>query len=148
MLHSCVEEAIHLLSLQQDKTVVDFHNQVPQELCIEGDYQQMVQVFLNLLSNARDASFPGGKVRVEGQANTERVVVSVTDEGNGIDPRRMEKIMEPFFTTKEPGQGTGLGLSMVYSIVTEHHGQIDITSPVADKRGAQFTLKFPVFNVR
>lgn len=142
-LRPCVDEAIHLLSLQQDKTAVDFRNEVPDEVCVEGDQQQLIQVFLNLLANARDASTPGGPVTVAASVDQEKVVVTVTDQGSGIDARSMEKIMEPFYTTKDPGQGTGLGLPMVYSIVTEHHGQIEISSPVNGQPGTRFTLKFP-----
>lgn len=143
-LSACVDEAIHLLSLQHDKTpAVDFINEVPADLCIQGDQQQMIQVFLNLLSNARDASPEGGTISVTASCDADRLSVMVSDEGHGIDPRQIERIMEPFFTTKEPGQGTGLGLSMVYNIVTEHQGQIEVSSPIMDGRGTRFTLKFP-----
>jgi signal transduction histidine kinase len=57
----------------------------------------------------------------------------------------MEQILEPFFTTKDPGEGTGLGLAMVYSIVEDHGGHLEIESPVdtVHKRGARFTIKLP-----
>lgn len=141
-LRDCVKEAIHLLSLQRDKTEVRFINEVPDKLGLRGDSQRMIQVFVNLLSNARDASPPGGRVVIAGEEADHSVVVTVTDEGEGIDPNQIDRILEPFFTTKEPGEGTGLGLSMVYSIVTEHGGQIEVTSPVTDGHGARFTLKF------
>ncbi|MEX1033682.1 MAG: ATP-binding protein, partial [Cellvibrionaceae bacterium] len=137
-----VQEAIHLLSLQHGKTAVVFANHVPEDLKINGDSQRIIQVFVNLLSNARDASQPGGQVVVAARQDEEAVTITVTDQGKGIDPRQIDRILEPFFTTKDPGEGTGLGLSMVYSIVTEHRGQIDVTSPVTDGRGARFTLRF------
>lgn len=143
-LKPCVDEAIHLLALQHDQINVTFSNQVAADLSIRGDQQQLIQVFLNLLANARDASAEGGVVSVEAAADAGSLEIMVTDEGHGIDPRRVERIMEPFFTTKDPGKGTGLGLPMVYSIVTEHQGQIEISSPVRDGRGARFTLKFPL----
>ncbi|MGQ9425778.1 ATP-binding protein [Gilvimarinus sp. F26214L] len=141
-LRQSVEQATELLSLQRDKTPVNFVNAVPNELFIQGDGQQLVQVFLNLLSNARDASFPGGQVRIDGEQRDDAILVSVTDEGEGIDPKEADRILEPFFTTKQPGEGTGLGLSMVYSIVTEHHGNIEVTSPLENGRGSRFTLRF------
>ncbi|MCW8194969.1 PAS domain-containing protein [Proteobacteria bacterium 005FR1] len=142
MLRDCADEAIHLLSLQHEKTPVHFANKVPKHLQITGDSQQLIQVFVNLLANARDASEPGGHVEVAGQERGEEVLVTVTDEGEGIDPAQLDRILEPFFTTKEPGEGTGLGLSMVYSIVTEHQGELSVSSPVANGRGARFTLAF------
>jgi signal transduction histidine kinase len=141
-LRDCAEEAIHLLSLQHEKTPVHFVNELPEDLQITGDRQQMIQVFVNLLANARDASEAGGRVEVAGQARSDEVQVTVTDEGEGIDPAQIDRILEPFFTTKEPGEGTGLGLSMVYSIMTEHQGEISVSSPVANGRGARFTLSF------
>lgn len=141
-LRDCVYEAIHLLSLQREKNELRFLNELPQDLSLRGDSQRMIQVFVNLLSNARDASPPGGNVVITGEENEDTLTVTVTDEGEGIDAAQLDRILEPFFTTKEPGEGTGLGLSMVYSIVTEHGGHIDITSPVRDGRGARFTLKF------
>lgn len=73
------------------------------------------------------------------------VTVSVTDEGHGIPPELIERILEPFFTTKEPGEGTGLGLAMVYSIIEDHSGHLDIISPAdtVNNRGAQFVFTLP-----
>lgn len=143
VVRTCVAEAMHLLSLQRDTTQVSFVNELPLDLTVNGDSQRMIQVFVNLLSNARDASPAGATVIVAAEQHPQTVNITVTDQGEGIDPRQIDRIMEPFYTTKEPGEGTGLGLSMVYSIVTEHHGQVEVTSPVANGRGARFTLKFP-----
>jgi len=73
------------------------------------------------------------------------VEISVTDNGPGIPQELQDQVLEPFFTTKEPGEGTGLGLAMVYSIVEEHQGTLDIISPV-DKvlqKGTKFVIKLP-----
>ncbi|GAB1258962.1 two-component system sensor histidine kinase CbrA [Aurantivibrio plasticivorans] len=144
-LSDCADEAIHLLSLQKDKTEVHYDNQLNESLVIRGDAQRLIQVFVNLLSNARDASPAGGRIPVTGAIINGMVTVSIEDEGHGIPANKLGQILEPFYTTKEPGEGTGLGLSMVYSIVTDHEGQIEIQSPVneATGRGARFTLQFP-----
>ncbi len=144
-VHACADEAIHLLSLQKDKTSVRFVNQLSQQTTMQGDSQLMIQVFINLLSNARDASPEDSPVTIAATSNEESLFLTVTDEGDGIDPSQIDKVLEPFFTTKEPGEGTGLGLSMVYSIVTDHNGLVDITSPVDTHRGTgtRFTLRFP-----
>lgn len=145
-LHACAEEAVQLLSLQRDKTQVRFDNRVPAGLTALGDNQRLIQVFINLLSNARDASPDGGHIRIEGYRENGYACVAVTDDGPGIPAEHRERILEPFFTTKEPGQGTGLGLAMVYSIVEEHGGQLELISPADPEtgRGARFVVQIPV----
>ncbi|GAB2521973.1 ATP-binding protein [Microbulbifer agarilyticus] len=145
-LRACVEEAVQLLSLQRDKTEVTFANEVPADLIALGDNQRLIQVFINLLSNARDASPDGGHIEVTGYTRAGQACVAVTDNGPGISPAHRERILEPFFTTKEPGEGTGLGLAMVYSIVEEHGGQLELVSPAHPDtgRGARFIVQVPL----
>ncbi|WP_226666146.1 ATP-binding protein [Microbulbifer aggregans] len=145
-LHACVEEAVQLLSLQRDKTQVTFENRVPADLIAQGDNQRLIQVFINLLSNARDASPDGGNIEIDGYIRAGLACVSVTDDGPGISAAHRDRILEPFFTTKEPGEGTGLGLAMVYSIVEEHGGQLELVSPAHPDtgRGARFIVQVPL----
>ncbi|MCE2027064.1 sensor histidine kinase [Sessilibacter corallicola] len=144
-LRQCVEEAIQLLSLQKDKTQVDYQNHVKDDIMVWGDSQKLIQVFVNLLSNARDASEESGAVSIEASNLNRHTEIWVTDEGQGISQEHLEQIMEPFFTTKDPGEGTGLGLAMVYSIIEDHQGAIDIESPVDPDTltGARFIIKLP-----
>lgn len=144
-LRDCANEAIHLLSLQRDKNQVLFCNDIPKTAIVAGDAQRIIQVFINLLSNARDASPEQGRVMLESNEDEDSVTVTVTDEGHGIPPELIERILEPFFTTKEPGEGTGLGLAMVYSIIEDHSGHMDIISPAdpVRNRGARFVITLP-----
>jgi len=144
-LRDCASEAINLLSLQKDKNQVLFCNDIPASAVVAGDAQRIIQIFINLLSNARDASPEQGRVMLESNEDEYSVTVSVTDEGHGIPPELIDRILEPFFTTKEPGEGTGLGLAMVYSIVEDHSGHMDIVSPAdtANNRGAKFIITLP-----
>jgi signal transduction histidine kinase len=144
-IRDCANEAIHLLSLQKEKTQVLFCNDIPKTAIVAADAQRIIQVFINLLSNARDASPPQGRVMLESNEDEDSVTVSVTDEGHGIPPELVERILEPFFTTKEPGEGTGLGLAMVYSIIEDHSGHMDIISPAdpVHNRGARFVITLP-----
>lgn len=110
---------------------------------VRGDASQLQQVVLNLLTNAIDATPTGGSIRVAtrrrgGQADVEIVV---TDTGRGIPADRTAQIFEPFFSTKEPGHGTGLGLFITAQIVREHGGRIEIDS--AEGRGATFRVFLP-----
>ncbi|WP_188149450.1 ATP-binding protein [Teredinibacter waterburyi] len=147
VLHECAQEAINLVRLQKERGYVFFHNLVEPEIKVTGDSQRLIQVFVNLLTNARDASPEETNITIASEPSQGGyAIITVTDEGSGIPDHIHDQIFEPFFTTKEPGEGTGLGLSMVYSIVEEHKGQLEIVSP-ADKvlqKGTKFVIKLPV----
>lgn len=106
------------------------------------DPDQMRQVVLNLLLNARDATPEGGVVRVATHAREEAVELEVADSGAGIPDDVRLQVFDPFFTTKPPGRGTGLGLSVCYGIVTAHGGEIDIES--AQGGGTRVTVRLPL----
>lgn len=138
------DEALHLIRLARSGEDVRYRNLCPPALKVLGDTQRLQQVMINLLSNARDASEPGGKVDIDAEPDGDTVKVTVTDEGHGLDDRVREHLFEPFTTTKPPGEGTGLGLPLVYSIVAEHHGRIEIESPPPGaERGTRICLWLP-----
>jgi two-component system, NtrC family, sensor kinase len=125
---------------------------LPQCLCYPTKINQVV---LNLLTNAIDACGPGGKVTVTTRAHSNGdnpaaastataatgIELRVTDTGCGIPPDIQSKIFDPFFTTKPQGQGTGMGLSISYGIISEHGGRISVDS--SPGRGATFTVTLP-----
>jgi signal transduction histidine kinase len=139
-----VDEAIHLLYLNKNAKPVDYQNQCPDNLYAIADTQRLLQVFVNLLSNARDASPKASPVIITSEENLQHVFIHVTDRGSGISKQHQEQIFDPFFTTKEAGEGTGLGLSLVYSIIEDLKGYISVESP-ADPTygGTRFTIKLP-----
>jgi signal transduction histidine kinase len=102
---------------------------------------QLGQVFLNLLVNAFQAMDGSGTLRVVTRRAGALVVVSVEDDGPGIDPSARGRLFDPFFTTKPVGQGTGLGLYISYEIVRAHGGEIQVESEVG--RGARFDVLLP-----
>jgi PAS domain S-box-containing protein len=116
---------------------------------VMGDPNQLEQVFLNLISNARDAIDDAGGHRKEltirstfsEDGGAPSVVVSVKDTGIGIPPENLSKIFEPFFSTKPVGKGTGLGLSLCFGIVEAHGGRIDIKSKVGE--GTEISVILP-----
>ena len=111
---------------------------------VEGNAEQLIQVFMALLLNATDAMQEQGRVRLRTRGAThaaDLVVAEVSDEGHGIKRPDMQKIFEPFFTTKPPGRGTGLGLSICYGIVAEHGGRIEVDSAVG--QGSTFRISLP-----
>lgn len=140
-LARAVDDAIQLLRLDKGAKAVNFLSTVPADLMVHGDTHQLTQVFVNLLSNARDASPEGSDIRVDCEMGPGATrLIHVSDRGSGIPAELHEKVLDPFFTTKEPGEGTGLGLSLVYSIIRLHRGSLAITSPLADGRGTRVTI--------
>jgi signal transduction histidine kinase len=130
-------------------------------LVVIGDAIQLHQVVMNLCSNAIQAMRGGGILRVSLEAaelSAERALshgtlatggylrLIVEDSGSGMDEATLARIFEPFFTTKEVGRGTGLGLSLVYAIITDSSGAIDVKS--APRRGSTFTIYLPRSDVR
>jgi signal transduction histidine kinase len=107
-----------------------------------GHASQLQQVVLNLLTNAMDATPPGGRLRVVTQARPGEVELEVTDTGRGIPAEQQQRIFEPFFSTKAAGHGTGLGLSVSAQIVREHQGRIEVSS--VEGRGTTVRLLLPV----
>ncbi|MCX2983088.1 hypothetical protein EYC98_19680 [Halieaceae bacterium IMCC14734] len=131
-LADCVDEAVHLLELDLSAKPVQFSNLVDREQLVLGDSQKLLQVFVNLLGNARDASSEKGLVVIDSTSREQQVTCTVTDHGSGISEQDLKQVFEPFFTTKDPGQGTGLGLSLVYSIMEDLNGHIQLDSPLED----------------
>ena len=107
---------------------------------ILGDHSELEQLFLNLLMNAHEVTAPGGMVRVEVATSADRAIVAVVDTGPGVPPELLERVFEPFFSTKE--RGSGLGLAICASIAQTHGARIKATN--RDAGGAVFTVDFPV----
>ena len=112
---------------------------------VEGDPNQIKQVFMNMMVNAAEAmSDHGGSLTITtgGDKDESMILISFRDEGTGISPEIKSKIFDPFFTTKGVGKGTGLGLSTSYGIIQSHHGIIEVESEPG--KGATFTIYLPV----
>ncbi|NIP72830.1 MAG: PAS domain-containing protein [Gammaproteobacteria bacterium] len=123
-LSECIDEAVHLVRLSRSGKQLTFVNDCPRELVVMADHQRLAQVFVNLLSNASDASRPGQRIDVRAETDRAGLHIDVVDQGEGIPEELRERVFEPFFTTKPPGEGTGLGLPMIYNIVQEHGGSV------------------------
>ena len=108
-----------------------------------GDFAQIQQCLLNLVFNAIDAMPNGGTLTISGEIeeSSDCICLTVTDTGCGIDPKDLPRIFEPFYSTKADGKGNGLGLSMVYGIVREHHGKVEVQSEPGE--GSTFKIKLP-----
>lgn len=109
---------------------------------ITADPGQLEQVFVNLLMNACDACSAGGHVEVRAARRLDRVTFEIIDDGTGIAPEHLPAVLDPFFTTKKRGQGTGLGLTIAADIVRNHGGALEIESAVG--RGTTVRVLLPV----
>ena len=112
----------------------------------ELDGDQIVQVLTNLLTNAQHAMPEGGTITVTLDGTDETVLVTVRDEGTGIPEENLDKLFSPFFTTKQVGKGTGLGLAVTHGIVKMHRGQITVESnadPASGPTGTTFAISLP-----
>lgn len=144
-LQTVIDEVIHLVALDVRGKQKIFECNIPENTLVMGDSQQLIQVFINILNNACDASPEKGKISISCNTRSEIVTLQITDQGSGIEQQIIDKLFEPFFTTKDPGEGTGLGLSLVHNIITEHYGSIEITSPANknQKNGTQVEITLP-----
>jgi len=112
----------------------------------ELDGDQIVQVLTNLLTNAQHAMPDGGAILVTLDGTDEKVLITVQDEGTGIPEENRGKLFSPFFTTKQVGKGTGLGLAVTHGIVKMHRGQIAVESsadPSKGPTGTTFHISLP-----
>ncbi|WP_282151249.1 ATP-binding protein [Ruegeria atlantica] len=156
-LRDTISDLIHLLNRLVGEKVRLTLSHDPVLKPVRADKRQLEQVFMNLVVNARDAMPEGGEVRIETEVVSltepfrrdratvqpgEYVTVKVIDSGTGIPADKLQKVFEPFYTTKRTGEGTGLGLSTVYGIVKQTGGFIFVDS--IQGKGTEFTVYLPV----
>ena len=118
-------------------------NLAPNLPLIKANPNHLQQVFMNLIINAQDAMPQGGRLYIKTRMvkGSEKVEVIFRDTGSGIPEKHLGKLFNPFFTTKRPGRGVGLGLSVSYGIIKEHEGRIEVESKVGE--GSTFTITLP-----
>lgn len=143
-LNQCVTDTLFILKHHfkehRDLSVLtELQENLPTVL---GDESQLKQVIINLLTNAFDATDAGGRILIQTRLeNNNRVTLVIEDNGCGIPMEVQDKLFEPFFTTKPVGKGIGIGLSTCYSIVSNHGGEISVTSMVG--KGSSFKVALP-----
>jgi signal transduction histidine kinase len=137
-----VIEAAHRMAAPHLKHVAEIevdYGVLPPVLCSS---QEIQQVALNLLINAADAISELGRIRVSTRREGDWVRFLVSDDGDGIDPDSLDRIFDPFYTTKGVGEGTGLGLSISYEIINRHGGEIVVDSALG--KGTTFAVRLPI----
>ena len=140
-LSSGIESSLHILKPQLNDSIriVKEYADDPPIFCNPG---QLNQVFLNILSNAIQALNGSGVITISLKRRGNRLLARIADTGRGIPKEILPKIFDPFFTTKEVNQGSGLGLSISYSIIQKHKGKLSVES--APGKGSVFTIELPL----
>ena len=142
-INETLNQTIDLLENYARINNIDIQTDLASDLqIIASDQAQLQQVFLNLISNAIDAVGKDGLVEVKSERTNTDIVVSVTDNGPGIPKDQQKKIFNPFFTTKQDGKGTGLGLWVSYNIIEKMGGIITLKGDV--EKGSAFTVRIPI----
>jgi signal transduction histidine kinase len=125
----CIDEAIHLLSLDKRADEITLENCCDRELLVTADKQLLLQVFVNLLDNALAAAPRNTVITAHAETAADQVRICVDNEGTAIHPEVLARVFEPFFTTRDIGEGTGLGLPLVKGMVEDMRGSVALQSP-------------------
>ena len=142
-INQVVHEGLFFLEARCAKSGIEVEYALDASLpLVPADPAQVNQVVVNLVVNALQAMPEGGRLRVQTVNGKDHVCLSVEDSGAGMSPNVLQQVFVPFFTTKDVGQGTGLGLPVVHGIVTSHEGTIYVQSEVG--RGTRVEIRLPV----
>jgi signal transduction histidine kinase len=140
-LHKCLDSTLNIINneIKYKADLIREYGDIPPVECFPS---QLNQVFMNLLVNAAHAIEERGTIKISTGRHGDEVWICVADTGKGVAPEHVSKIFDPFFTTKPVGEGTGLGLSLSYRIVQNHHGRIEVQSEPG--KGATFCVWLPI----
>ncbi len=144
-INDAIESVLSMIGQQFKKNRInltcELDSKLPHSLM---DNRRIQQVLVNLIMNGLHAVEAGGSITISTRSQNKSILITIEDDGPGIDTNILDKIFDPFFSTKEPGQGTGLGLSVSYGIVREHNGEIRVQSKPG--HGSRFTIVLPIYD--
>ncbi len=144
-LNRTLEEVVRMLHQQLRRRRIEVEMDLATDLpLVNIDADKIKQVYLNMLMNAQQAMDGKGLIRIRSRYRRESAMVEISfwDNGKGIAPEHIHKVFDPFFSTKDAGEGTGLGLSVSYGIVQDHEGEIAVESESG--QWTRFTVRLPV----
>lgn len=141
-INHCLTTTLNMVSnqLKYHCTIEKHLNPIP---LVHINVDKIIQVLTNLLINAGQAINENGTITITTRHHDNSVIVSIADNGSGIDPKHLDKLFDPFFTTKKEGEGTGLGLSISYGIIQDHDGELTVSSEV--NKGSCFNIILPTY---
>ena len=141
-IRESIDEVLALVGYEMKLDKVGVENKVSKNLPhITGDKKQIEEVFFNLIRNSAQAIHEKGKISIKAHNDEDRIFIEIEDTGHGIPEEKMGQIFNPFYTTKEPGKGTGLGLFIVKQVIERNGGRIKVRSK--EGVGTTFILEFP-----
>jgi signal transduction histidine kinase len=144
-ISSILEESISLTRFKLKEKQIQLITDYKQDrFKIHGEAQYLGQVFVNLILNSVDAMDKKGKLIIKFDGNNEKAFIKIIDDGCGIPKENIKKIFDPFYTTKQKKNGTGLGLYLSYNVIKAHGGDIFVTSKV--NSGSEFIIELPLAN--
>ena len=144
-LNELMDEAVDLIKKEAKNKDIEITKDIdPSAATIWSDPYKLRQVLINLITNAIHATGAGGKISIIFENTVDDVGLTVHDTGEGIPKENLEKIFEPFFSTKPPGEGTGLGLFVCRSIIEKLGGKIEVESKLG--HGTSFRLRLPRYH--
>lgn len=140
-INSGLESTLNIVwnELKYKAEVIRDLQPLPEVMCYP---QRLNQVFMNMLINAAQAIEKKGVIHLASRAAKDHVVIIISDNGRGIEPGELDRIFDPFYTTKKVGKGTGLGLNVAYNIIKSHQGSIEVESTPG--KGTIFTIRIPI----
>ncbi len=140
-INQCLDSTLNIVwnEIKYKATVVKDYGDLPEVICY---YQQLNQVFVNLLVNAAQAIEEKGEIKLTTRVIDEEIEIIIADTGQGISEEHLSRIFDPFFTTKEIGKGTGLGLNVADNIIQKHMGTIQANSKIGE--GTSFIIHLPI----
>lgn len=141
-IQSIIDNCLVMLQSETKHNIEIVKNYTPIPYYLIGNEGKLHQAFLNILANACHAIEKKGNITIITKIDGEKLVILITDTGGGINKDNISKIMDPFFTTKDPGKGTGLGLAITYNIIQEHQGTIEFESQIGI--GTNAIIKLPI----
>ena len=139
VVNRALDLAAHSAELQKIQVIKELNPSLPK---LMADFDQLQQVFTNLILNAIQAMSEGGRLTLRTSVDERQVKLEVQDTGHGISTENLRKLFTPFFTTKGKGKGVGLGLAVAYGIIQRHHGRIEVQSK--EGKGTTFTILLPL----
>ena len=120
-------------------------NFTEEKIWVYGDENGLHQVFINVLHNAVQAIKNDGQIGVDIEVKNDKVIVYIKDNGIGMSKHTVSKMFDPFYTKKTLGEGTGLGMTIVYNVIKEHRGSINVDSKLGE--GTQVKIQLPIYNI-
>jgi two-component system NtrC family sensor kinase len=135
-----LSDAFGLIKYKLKKSNISYNENIEAGLTVKLDPNDLQQALINLMINALQSMTEGGILTINAFCKGSKVIFEVSDTGEGIEKKDTSRIFDPFYTTKPPGEGTGLGLWLTYEIVSSYGGEITVTS--RKKEGTTFSVKF------